>query len=60
MIYNPAEANSELATQMAKEAAPKLGLEIVDATVSKGDEVLTAAQSLAAKKVDVFFVSTSC
>src|SRR5438876_1112621 len=42
MIYNPAEANSELATQMAKEAAPKLGLEIVDATVSKGDEVLTA------------------
>jgi putative ABC transport system substrate-binding protein len=58
MIYNPAEANSELATQMAREAAPKIGLEIVDATVSKGDEVLTAAQALAAKKVDVFFVST--
>ena len=58
MLWSPREANSEIATEMARVAAEELGIELVEASVNSSDEVLLAAQSLAAKNVDVFFVST--
>jgi len=58
IIFNPAEANSVVATNLAREAARKLNVELLDANVSKSDEVLQAAQSLLARNVDAFFIST--
>lgn len=58
MLWNPAEANSQVATQLARDAAKQLNVELVEANVSSGDEVLQAAQSLVVKNIDVFFVAT--
>jgi len=58
LIWNPTEANSVVVTGIAREAAPKLGVELVEQTISKPDEVLQAAQSLVTKGIDLFFVST--
>jgi len=58
LIWNPTEANSVVVTGIARESAPKLGVELVEQTVSKPDEVLQAAQALVAKGIDLFFVST--
>ncbi|MEP7200113.1 MAG: ABC transporter substrate-binding protein [Chloroflexota bacterium] len=58
IIWTPTEKNSEVATGRAKEIAKTLNVEVLEATVSKADEVLAAAQSLASKKVDAFFIST--
>jgi len=58
IIWNPTEANSEVVTKLAREAAPKLGIELVEQTISKADEVLQAAQALVTKGIDLFFIST--
>ncbi len=58
IIWTPAEANSEVATRLAREAAAELGIELQEATVTSADEVLPGAQSLVARNVDVFFIST--
>jgi putative tryptophan/tyrosine transport system substrate-binding protein len=58
IVWNPAEANSEVATKLAREASGKLGIELIEQTVTKPDEVLQAAQSLLTKQIDVFFIST--
>ncbi len=58
MIWNPAEVNSEVATRLAREVSPRLGVELIEQTVSKPDEVLQAAQSLLTREIDVFFIST--
>lgn len=58
IIWTATEKNSEIATGRAREAAKALNVELVEATISKADEVLAAAQSLAAKKVDAIFIST--
>jgi putative ABC transport system substrate-binding protein len=58
IVWNPAEANSEVATRLAREASGKLGIELIEQTVTKPDEVLQAAQSLLTKQIDVFFIST--
>jgi putative ABC transport system substrate-binding protein len=58
LIWNPTEANSVVVTGIARESAPKLGIELVEQTVSKSDEVLQAAQALITKGIDLFFVST--
>ncbi len=57
-LYNPAEANSVVNTEVAEPTAAELGLGFEIATVSNSSEVQTAAEALAARGVDVFFVST--
>jgi len=57
-IYNPAEANSVVNTEIAEPAAADLGLNLEIATISNSSEVQTAAEALVARGVDAFFVST--
>lgn len=57
-IYNPAEANSVVNTEIAIPEAEKLGLQFKVATISDSSEIQTAAEALAARGVEAFFVST--
>ncbi len=57
-IYNPAEANSVVNTEIATPEAEKLGLQLEIATVSNSSEIQTAAEALLARGIEVFFVST--
>lgn len=45
-IYNPAEANSVMHVKAMRNAAQKLGLELVEATIHNSTEVAQAASSL--------------
>ncbi len=58
IVWNPAEANSEVATRIARDAAKELNVELVEATVASADEVLQGSQSLITKNIDVFFITT--
>ena len=58
LIWTATEKNAELATGHARAAATTLHITLEEATISKADEVLTAAQALAAKHVEAFFIST--
>jgi putative ABC transport system substrate-binding protein len=57
-IWTSNEKNSEVATGIAREYAKSKGIEFVERQVTKADEVLQAAESLAAEKVDAIFIST--
>ncbi len=57
IIYNSSEVNSEVQANIAKEVAPGLGLELVEATVTNSAEVMQVTQSLVGK-VDAFYVPT--
>lgn len=57
-VYNPAEANSVVNTEIAVPEAEKLGLQFEIATISNSSEVQTAAEALVARGADVLFVST--
>jgi putative ABC transport system substrate-binding protein len=57
-IYNPAEANSVVNTEIAMPEAEKLGLALEVTTISNSSEVQTAAEALVARGVEAFFVST--
>lgn len=57
MLYCSAEANSKLQVKMAKEAAKKLGLETVDATVADANEIQQVVKSLKGK-VDAIYSPT--
>ena len=57
-IYNPAEANSVVNTEIAEPAAADLGLNFEIATISNSSEVQTAAEALVARGVQAFFIST--
>lgn len=57
-IYNPAEANSVVNTEIAQPAAEELGLTFEVATISNSSEVQTAAEALVARGVQAFFIST--
>jgi putative ABC transport system substrate-binding protein len=57
-IYNPAEANSVVNTDIAVPAAEELGLTFEIATISNSSEVQTAAEALVARGVQAFFIST--
>ncbi len=48
-IYNPAEANSMMHIKAMRDAAKKLGLELVEVTISHSREVAGAAASLVGK-----------
>lgn len=57
-IYNPAEANSVVNTEIAEPEAERLGLTLEVTTISNSSEVQTAAEALVARGVEAFFVST--
>jgi len=57
VIWNPTEANSEVCTEIMRESAKLRNLTLKEVTVANSNEVLTAAQALAGKGVDVIFVS---
>lgn len=57
VVYNPGEVNSQVQAGLTRQAATRLGLEIVEASASSSTEVLTAAQSIA-RRVDAFYVFT--
>lgn len=57
-IWTSNEKNSEVATGIAREYAKSKGIEFVERQVTKADEVLAAAESLAGDKVDAIFIST--
>jgi putative ABC transport system substrate-binding protein len=57
IIYNTSEVNSVIQVDLAKAAAQKLGLKIVEAVATNSSEVDQAAKSLAGK-VDAIYVPT--
>ena len=54
-LYNPAEANSAAQTAAVEEIAAERGLTLEIATVSNSSEIKTAAESLAARGIDIFY-----
>ena len=57
VIYSSGEVNSEVQVELAKEAAAKDGLQVVESAVTNSAEVQQAAQDLASK-VDAIYVPT--
>lgn len=57
VIYNAGEANSKVQVDLAKQVSSKLGLEIVEATITSPTEVKQAAESMVGK-VDAIYVPT--
>lgn len=57
IVYNAGETNSVVQVNLAKEAAPALGIELVEATASSTSGVYEAAQSLVGR-VDAIYVPT--
>jgi len=57
MVYNPGEANSAVLTDIARQAAPELGLTLVVAAAENSAAVSSAAQSLQGR-VDALYVTT--
>lgn len=56
IVYSSGEVNSEIQVALAKEAADKLGIEIVEQTVSNPSEIKQAAEALG--DVDAIYVPT--
>jgi putative ABC transport system substrate-binding protein len=54
--WNPAEANSEVQTNVARETCRRLGIQLVEANVEKTSDVFEAASSLVARGVDALWV----
>jgi putative ABC transport system permease protein len=54
VVWNSSEANSESVLSKARPYAEKLGLTLMEATVSGSAEVLEASKSLAARGAEVF------
>lgn len=57
IVYNPGEANSVVVVKQLREALPKVGLSLVEATAARTVDVGAAARSLV-DKVDVIYTST--
>lgn len=57
IIYNAGETNSVVQVDLAKQAAPALGIELVEATASSTSGVYEAAQSLVGR-ADAIYVPT--
>ena len=54
IVWNSSEANSEAVVLKIKEYMGKVGLELIDATVSNPNEVLDAAKSIAHRGAQIF------
>ena len=57
VIWNPTEACSEACTEMMRKGVKSRNLTLKEITVTNSNEVLTAAQGLSEKGVDVIFIS---
>lgn len=57
IVYNPGEANSVVVVKQLREALPKIGMSLVEATAARTVDVGAAARSLVGK-VDVIYTST--
>ena len=57
IAWNPAEANSEVCTVNARNAAGKYGFDLIESTVSNTSEVMDAVRSLVSRGVDIFLTS---
>ena len=58
ILYCSAESNSEIQVKMAKKALDKLGIEVVEKSVSSSNEIQQAVESLASEKVDAIYAPT--
>lgn len=56
VVWNPAEANSEASTVMARAACKSMGIDLVEATVDTPSAVLDATKSLLAREVEAIWV----
>jgi putative tryptophan/tyrosine transport system substrate-binding protein len=54
-LYNPGDANSLVSVRQTREEMAKLGLQLVESTLSTSSEVLTAGQALLGR-VDALFI----
>lgn len=57
IVWNPAEACSEACTGKARNAAKKLGFELIEVTVTGTTEVMDGVKTLVGKEIDLFFTS---
>lgn len=57
-IYNAGDANSMVHIKEMREAAKKLGVELIEATISTSAETLQAAQSLAGKGIQAINITS--
>ncbi len=57
IIWNPAEACSEVCTKNARRAAKVWGFELLEASVSNTNEIIDALKSLIDKDIDLFLTS---
>jgi putative ABC transport system substrate-binding protein len=55
-VYNPGETNSQTIIKLIRKSCDELNLELKEATVAQGSEVLNATQSLVGK-VDIIFTA---
>jgi len=55
VVWNQAYENSAVNVGLARESAKKLGVELVESTVTSSAEVLQAARTLATKDIDVLY-----
>jgi ABC-type uncharacterized transport system substrate-binding protein len=55
-VWNPAEANSEAQTKIARETCRRLGIQLVEANVETTSAVFEATSSLVARGVDALWV----
>ena len=57
-IYNAGDANSMVHIKEMKEAAKKLGIELIEASIPTSAETMQAAQSLAGKGVQAINITS--
>lgn len=57
MIWNPAEANSEICTLMTRKAAKKYGFKVVEVQISGTQDIDEALKSIINSAPDIFFTS---
>lgn len=58
LVWNPAEANSEAATRLARDAASELGLVLIEGNAESSTAAGEVAASVLARGVDVLWIST--
>ena len=54
LVRNPAEKNSEIATEKIKRYAPRYGFEIIETVATTSAEVMDASKLLVVKDVEIF------
>ncbi|MFM8442394.1 MAG: ABC transporter substrate-binding protein [Methylococcus sp.] len=55
VVWNPAEVNSEICTQRARDIAAELGMTLLEAPVEQTKDVREAAESLVARGAEAFW-----